>query len=185
MSYPAPVWTSERKAQLFEAIRNGLSTAAAAERFEVSKNAVIGALDRAIKRGDFVPPPSQGQRHWRNEMKRPQKTVEEVREAMEDWRKIDAMPMPEPPPEHPVPKGCRWIFGEPGKGKAHHLAERKVDGISQQVQTPGPYSYCDESVTEPGGSWCAEHAAIVWNPAAKHQSLPRLPKELTALTLHI
>ena len=146
-------WTSERVAQLRSAFGAGLTCSQIAGEIGVSRNAVIGKMNRlglSRPRNMLAPAPERQRAAWRPKS-------DNVTKLFSQHRILMRLP-PEPlaPPEtirngngcsllELTPGKCRWPINEPGAADFCFCANPKVEGL--------PY--------------CVGHARIAYKSAAR------------------
>ena len=155
MSVTGRTWTAERIAQLKSCFAAGLSCSQIADEIGVSRNAVIGKLNRL-----------QLVRHKRVAAARPRQRKPSLRLVTqhEILSALRAAPAPVPVPEEVlVPDECRCS-----------LAELSDEKCRWPISDPGrrDFGFCGGKAVS-GLPYCAAHARIAYQPAAGQRSARR------------
>jgi len=152
MSVTGRTWTAERIAQLRSCFAEGLSCSQIADEIGVSRNAVIGKLNRL-----------QLARHKRMPARpRPRKPSLRLVTQHDILSALRAAPAPVAE-EVPVPDACRCSLIELSDGKCRW-----------PISDPGrrDFGFCGGKAVD-GLPYCAAHARIAYQPAAGQRSARR------------
>lgn len=170
-------WTQEQIGQLTRLWSEGLSTAEIGKRLGISKNAVVGKAHRlrlpprpcpirrsartAVAESAVPPRPAPPQRPVAQPVQRPAREVRPPPPVAAVTRgTATATTLPEFPvePERPIllrpVRACCWPQGEPG--------------------TAG-FRFC-AAAPMPGKPYCAEHAAVAYQPCRRRWSAGEAPR---------
>jgi len=152
MSVTGRTWTAERLAQLKSCFAAGLSCSQIADEIGVSRNAVIGKLNRLqlVRRKRAPAPPRR---------RKPALRLVTQHEILSALRAAPA-PVPE---EVLVPDECRCSLVELSEGKCRW-----------PISDPGrrDFGFCGGKAVS-GLPYCAAHARIAYQPAAGQRSARR------------
>jgi GcrA cell cycle regulator len=138
---PAGIWTPENIERLKSLDAQGYSTSLIAERFGVTRNAVIGKMHRL-----GMSKPCAARR---------KPTVTRARPKPE---KKPMFKLPQPVPVRPGPPG------------GLDLLDLKADHCRYPINDAPPYRFCAASVAFAGCPWCVSHHAIVYTPVRDRRS---------------